>query len=463
MYVANRGSNTLSAISTATNQVSPSTIPAGAEPDFIALTSDGKKAYVADAAANQVLPISLPGGTPGTPIAVGKSPWGIAITPDGTRAYVANSNDNSVTPVDLTAASPVAGTPIGVGADPTLISITPDGKLAQVANAADGTVTSIDVASNSAGLAFSVGSGAGSSPDALAIVAVQPVLSAPARPVKQPSSAPNSNAGSSGATAATATINDSDPNIMYTGGGWAAYPGRPAALGDLNNDVHATRNNGDSVSYTFKGTGIAYVSERSDGYGTVQVALDGSVQTIVDANAPGIHNQGGQTLYSISGLASGQHTLTLTKTGGAFMLLDDFVIQTAVGPRATPNGQLINDTDPQVTYAGSGWGYYNGRPGSVYDVQNDVHATTNNGDSVSFAFTGSGVSYVSELSDGYGQVEVYLDGALQATVDANAPGVHNAGGQILFSRSGLSSGQHTLKLVKKSGVYMLLDAFIVQP
>ena len=233
---------------------------------------------------------------------------------------------------------------------------------------------------------------------------------------------------SSGATASMVTINDSDPGVKYTGTGWGYYSGRPAAWNDLNNDVHATMNNGDSVSYTFSGTGIAYVSEKSDGYGTLQVNVDGALQTIVDANAPGIHNQGDQTLYMVSGLANGQHTITLTKTGGAYLLVDSFVAQ--FGPSGTqrsPNTQVVNDSDPGLTYAGTNWGYHSGRPASVFDIQNDVHATTNNGESVSYTFSGTGVAYISELSDGYGLVDVYLDGVMQTTVDANAPGVHNAG------------------------------------
>jgi hypothetical protein len=90
-----------------------------------------------------------------------------------------------------------------------------------------------------------------------------------------------------------------------------------------------------------------------------------------------------------------------------------------------------------------------------------VHATLTNGDSVSYTFTGSGISYVSEKSDGYGLVDIYLDGQFQQTVDANAAGVHNLGNQVLFSKSGLGAGPHTLTLVKKSGVYMLLDALVV--
>ncbi|MBV9577829.1 MAG: hypothetical protein JO057_04475 [Chloroflexi bacterium] len=120
----------------------------------------------------------------------------------------------------------------------------------------------------------------------------------------------------------------------------------------------------------------------------------------------------------------------------------------------------INDTDAALQYSGA-WGYYPGRPASFQDLQNDVHATLNDGDAVSYTFTGTGIAYVSEKSDGYGLVDVYVDGKFQATVDANAAGVHNLGNQVLFSKTDLAAGQHTLKLVKRSGVYMLLDDLVV--
>jgi hypothetical protein len=126
-----------------------------------------------------------------------------------------------------------------------------------------------------------------------------------------------------------------------------------------------------------------------------------------------------------------------------------------------PPTLVVNDTDPGLQYSGNSWGYYPGRPGSFQDVQNDVHATLTNGDAVSYTFTGTGIAYVSEKSDGYGLVDVYVDGQFQQTVDANAAGVHNQGNQVLFTKSGLSAGQHTIKLVKTSGVYMLLDALVV--
>jgi hypothetical protein len=149
----------------------------------------------------------------------------------------------------------------------------------------------------------------------------------------------------------------------------------------------------------------------------------------------------------------------------------DLVFATVMGD----SWGFANDTDPRLRYAGASWGYYPGRPASFEDAQNDVHATLNDGDSVTFTFTGSGVTYISELSDGYGLVDVYLDGQLVQTVDANAPGsgqpldgvafsaLHNSGGHALFSAAGLTPGQHTIQLVKRSGVYMLVDGFVVQP
>jgi hypothetical protein len=246
-------------------------------------------------------------------------------------------------------------------------------------------------------------------------------------------------------------VNDADSSIRYNGAGWGHYTGR--GVGDINDDVHATTNNGDSVSYTFSGTGISYITERSVDEGKVDVAIDGVLQQTVDARSTD-HNLANQTLYKLWGLPQGQHTITLTKRDGGYMLLDGFIVQTA--------GKTINDTDAALQYTGS-WGYFSGRPASSGDVQQDVHATTNNGDTASYIFNGTAVAYVSERSVDEGQVDVYLDSVFQQTVDAPAPDLHNQGGQVLFSKTGLPAGQHILTLVKKTGNWMLLDAITTLP
>ncbi len=69
----------------------------------------------------------------------------------------------------------------------------------------------------------------------------------------------------------------------------------------------------------------------------------------------------------------------------------------------------------------------------------------------------------SEVSDGYGLVDVYTDGNFRQTVNAGKSGVHNQSGQTLFIATNMAVGLHTIKVVKRSGAYMLVDEFDVQP
>ena len=79
----------------------------------------------------------------------GERPVAIAITPDGKTAYVTNIGSGTVTPIAT--ATNTAGTPIPVGSDPDAIAFTPDGKTAYVANSGSDTVTPIATATNTAG------------------------------------------------------------------------------------------------------------------------------------------------------------------------------------------------------------------------------------------------------------------------------------------------------------------------
>ncbi|HEY5051928.1 MAG TPA: PKD domain-containing protein, partial [Solirubrobacterales bacterium] len=125
-------------------------LPGGGESSGgrVAITPDGKRAYVADSNTNQVVPIGVGAKPPaaGIPIDVGVGPFAIAITPDGSRAYVTNNFSDTVTPINL--ATNTALPPIPVGGIPFGIAITPDGARAYVANLFSGDVSVIDLATN---------------------------------------------------------------------------------------------------------------------------------------------------------------------------------------------------------------------------------------------------------------------------------------------------------------------------
>ena len=158
-----RQTGTVTPITVASNTAGTPISGVGTSPNQIAITPDGKTAYVTDNGSNKVYPIALPAGTVGSPISVGGigvTPLGIAITPDGTKAYTANfgpasnfgGTGNTVTPIDLS--NNTAGTPITVGGGPWSIAVTPDSKTVYVGNSNDSTVTPIDVATDTAGTAI---------------------------------------------------------------------------------------------------------------------------------------------------------------------------------------------------------------------------------------------------------------------------------------------------------------------
>ncbi len=165
-YVANRSSNSVSVIDTATNATVGSPITVGSNPRAIAITPDGTRAYVANQSSNSVSVVdTATNATVAPAIAVGDQPFAIAITPDGGRAYVANANSSSVSVID-TATNATVGSPIAVGTEPVAIAITPDGTRAYVANAISSSVSVIDTATNA-----TVGSpiGVGTAPTGIAI------------------------------------------------------------------------------------------------------------------------------------------------------------------------------------------------------------------------------------------------------------------------------------------------------
>jgi hypothetical protein len=117
----------------------------------------------------------------------------------------------------------------------------------------------------------------------------------------------------------------------------------------------------------------------------------------------------------------------------------------------------LNNDDPGIVYTGS-WSRSTGR--GLGDYQDDVQYTETNGDAFSYSFVGNGVDYVTEKDPSQGEVEIYVDGALKATVDTHADG--RSAQQVVYSISDLPNGSHTIRGVKKSGQFMLVDKLVVR-
>lgn len=284
------------------------------------------------------------------------------------------------------------------------------------------------------------------------------------------------------------SINNDDSGISYKG---AWQHGRNRGLGDYKDDVHYTEANNDYFEYGFEGTGIEIVTEKDSSQGDIDVYVDDVFkQTISTYNTS---RQIRQTVYSIEGLSEGTHKIKVVKKSGYYMLLDQLQFRVAdmISPDAASfdktaqadvtttlsidGSNLLGVTNGAITLAaGSDYTisgsvitvkkeYLAAQPdGTVSlaisykgDYQNDLHATETDGDYVEYSFTGTGITLIAPKSASQGDIDVYVDDVFKETVSA-----HHASRltqQAVYSISGLANGAHTIKAVKKSGEYMLVD------
>jgi YVTN family beta-propeller protein len=156
-YVSNELDGTVSVIETATDRVIGAPIAAGSNPAEVALTPNGATLYVTDELSNRVTVIDTASRAAIGSIKVGSFPNGIAVAPDGRSAFVSNAGADTVSVIS-TLTNTVAPSPIVVGEEPLGIAFTPDGAKAFVANGNGKSVTVIDARTDTVeGAAIKVG------------------------------------------------------------------------------------------------------------------------------------------------------------------------------------------------------------------------------------------------------------------------------------------------------------------
>jgi len=109
-------------------------------------------------------------------------------------------------------------------------------------------------------------------------------------------------------------------------------------------------------------------------------------------------------------------------------------------------GFTYDDTNAALNYSGD-WthaGTSSGYTGGDYDQTESW--STQAGASMTVDFTGTAVQWIGPKNTNGGIADVYLDGSLAATVDTYSP-AGKLFQQVLFSKTGLTAGSHTLEIV----------------
>ena len=101
-----------------------------------------------------------------------------------------------------------------------------------------------------------------------------------------------------------------------------------------------------------------------------------------------------------------------------------------------------DDIDPALQYTGS-WSHVANQSYTGGDYKDTESFSNVAGDSVTVPFSGTAVRWIGSKTNNHGNADVYVDGQKEATVDAS--GSQNQA--VLFQKSGLTDGPHTLKIV----------------
>jgi alpha-L-fucosidase len=117
-------------------------------------------------------------------------------------------------------------------------------------------------------------------------------------------------------------INDDDPGVASPG--WQ----RKVALGtgDYNNDLTTSTTTGDTWTSTFTGTGVSVYAPKESGDGKIEIQIDGQTSATADLSTTGAR-QAQQMVAQVTGLTSGNHTISIINRGPGTVAVDAIVVQ----------------------------------------------------------------------------------------------------------------------------------------
>jgi uncharacterized protein (TIGR03437 family) len=251
-----------------------------------------------------------------------------------------------------------------------------------------------------------------------------------------------------------------DPTVTYSGT-W--YTNNSAS--NIDSLVALTNDKGAMAAITFTGTGITWIGVQDPYSGIAWIYLDGTFTTVDCYSAATLYQQ---PIYAIHNLAPGQHTLSIEvphirdgQTQGSWVWINAFDIEngSAVMNGTSASAGRVEENNPAVSTTGS-WSVEN----STVLSGGSAFLSDQAGSTATLNFNGTSVIWISYRDQWSGIAKVYLDGALQATVDNYQPVAQAQ--YPAWSASGLAPGPHSVMVqvtgtnnVSSSGPGVWVDAF----
>ena len=149
-YIANRAAGVVTVLDMTINKViAQIPVPAG-PPQFIAVTPDGRRAYVSIYNADKTINLVAVLDTKTTrllgTIPVEQKPYALAVTPDQRFVYVPSHDTGHIDIIDVASSTVVRN--VAVPANPHWVTFTSDGKFAYIADHESNVLTVLDTSTN---------------------------------------------------------------------------------------------------------------------------------------------------------------------------------------------------------------------------------------------------------------------------------------------------------------------------
>lgn len=266
-----------------------------------------------------------------------------------------------------------------------------------------------------------------------------------------------------------------NPNGIQYSAGWVHFSDNDAQ-GRYLNTLSVTTTPYDSAVFFFKGSSIAYYSDKFKDHDAIIISTDGRPPETIESWDD---NAWQQLLWSRSGLDQGDHQIIISRGGYRSALwssvtLDYFDIiyredarPSVQGPGATsaPSEFLIDDGHDRITYEGS-WSTVPSNQQSFY-YGGLQHTTKIPGSSLTFTFNGTEVHYFSDKRAQNGWALISVDGGEGELVSTFLESSDDRWlSQVLcWSKANMSDGPHTVTITHsdREGKYISLDFFKYTP
>jgi hypothetical protein len=270
-----------------------------------------------------------------------------------------------------------------------------------------------------------------------------------------------------GGTATSGRVEQNGSGVTYTGT-WSPNSGSFNSGGSAVLSMTANS----TATLSFNGTGATWIGYQDQWSGIAQVYVDGALKAQVDTYSATIKAQ--SPIYTVSGLSSGPHTMTIMATGqqsassGApWVWVDAFDVGSAASsgtpstpssPSSTSQGRA-EDSNAAVQWSGS-WSLNTGS----FNSGSSAKVSMTSGSRATFTFTGTSVSWIAYRDQWTGIANVYIDGSLTSSVDTYSSSAQAQA--VAYTASGLTLGTHTIaigatgtKNANSNGSWVWVDAF----